>query len=155
MHARIDDRHTAEQLPETIDYRSIVVASQFVTWLAGQLLKLHFRTEMYRPAGLFETGAGALPYPRTDASVAAGSLAEHGRVRLPPVAHADARPHTGDADFSARASPVAHAADPVLLSRRRCDCPSAQGGGRYGFPRSCKVSWMPSGKVTSSLFLFS
>jgi 1-acyl-sn-glycerol-3-phosphate acyltransferase len=41
---------------ETNDYRSIVVASQFVTWLAGQLLKLGFRSEMYRPAGLFEQG---------------------------------------------------------------------------------------------------
>jgi 1-acyl-sn-glycerol-3-phosphate acyltransferase len=37
-------------------YRSVVVASQSVTWLVGQLLKLCYASEMYRPAGLFERG---------------------------------------------------------------------------------------------------
>jgi hypothetical protein len=35
-------------------YRCIVVASQSVTWLVGQLLKLRFASEMHQPAGLFE-----------------------------------------------------------------------------------------------------
>jgi 1-acyl-sn-glycerol-3-phosphate acyltransferase len=37
-------------------YRSIVVASQSVSWLVGQLLKLRFDVESYAPSGLFEHG---------------------------------------------------------------------------------------------------
>jgi 1-acyl-sn-glycerol-3-phosphate acyltransferase len=37
-------------------YRSFVVASQSITWLVGQLLKLRFAVEKHRPSGLFEHG---------------------------------------------------------------------------------------------------
>jgi 1-acyl-sn-glycerol-3-phosphate acyltransferase len=37
-------------------YRSIVVASQSISWLAGQLLKLRFDVEPHPPSGLFEHG---------------------------------------------------------------------------------------------------
>ncbi|MGH9456100.1 MAG: lysophospholipid acyltransferase family protein [Thermoanaerobaculia bacterium] len=41
-------------MAETDGFRSIVVASQSVTWLAGQLLKLRFAVEKHRPPELFE-----------------------------------------------------------------------------------------------------
>lgn len=37
-------------------YRSIVAASQSVSWLVGQLLKLRFDVESHAPSGLFERG---------------------------------------------------------------------------------------------------
>jgi 1-acyl-sn-glycerol-3-phosphate acyltransferase len=43
-------------MAENIGYRSIVVASQSVAWLAGQFLKLCFNIDMRRPAGVFERG---------------------------------------------------------------------------------------------------
>jgi 1-acyl-sn-glycerol-3-phosphate acyltransferase len=41
---------------EVVDYRSIVVATQFVAWAVGQALKLRFAVELHRPPGLLEHG---------------------------------------------------------------------------------------------------
>jgi 1-acyl-sn-glycerol-3-phosphate acyltransferase len=41
---------------EDIGYRSIVVASQSISWLVGHAVKLRFTVELHRPAGLFEHG---------------------------------------------------------------------------------------------------
>ena len=43
-------------MAEENGYRSFVVASQSITWLVGQLLKLRFAVENHRPSGLFEHG---------------------------------------------------------------------------------------------------
>jgi 1-acyl-sn-glycerol-3-phosphate acyltransferase len=42
-----------QHLSEPINYRSIIVASQTITWLLGQALKLFFATELHHPADLF------------------------------------------------------------------------------------------------------
>jgi 1-acyl-sn-glycerol-3-phosphate acyltransferase len=39
---------------ESASYRSIIVASQYVSWLLGQLLRLRYDVRAHRPAGLFE-----------------------------------------------------------------------------------------------------
>ena len=44
------------QVAEPIGYRSIVVASQSVTWLFGQLTRLCFAVEMHHAPGLFASG---------------------------------------------------------------------------------------------------
>jgi hypothetical protein len=41
---------------EVVDYRSIIVATQFVAWAIGQVLKLRFSVEVHRPPGLLEHG---------------------------------------------------------------------------------------------------
>jgi 1-acyl-sn-glycerol-3-phosphate acyltransferase len=43
---------------EGVSYRSIVVASQYASWLLGQLLRLRYSIRAHRPAGLFERDAG-------------------------------------------------------------------------------------------------
>jgi 1-acyl-sn-glycerol-3-phosphate acyltransferase len=43
---------------ESISYRSIVVASQYASWLLCQLLRLRFAIRAHRPAGLFERDPG-------------------------------------------------------------------------------------------------
>jgi 1-acyl-sn-glycerol-3-phosphate acyltransferase len=43
---------------ESVSYRSIVVASQYASWLLGQLLRLRYSIRAHRPAGLFERDAG-------------------------------------------------------------------------------------------------
>jgi hypothetical protein len=44
-------------MAESIGYRSIVIASQSITWFVGQLLKLYFDVDVRRPPGLFERGS--------------------------------------------------------------------------------------------------
>jgi 1-acyl-sn-glycerol-3-phosphate acyltransferase len=39
---------------ESVSYRSVVVASQYVSWLFGQLLRVRYSVRARRPAGLFE-----------------------------------------------------------------------------------------------------
>jgi 1-acyl-sn-glycerol-3-phosphate acyltransferase len=39
---------------ESVSYRSIVVASQYASWLFGQLLRVRYSVRAHRPAGLFE-----------------------------------------------------------------------------------------------------
>jgi hypothetical protein len=39
---------------ESVSYRSIVVASQYVSWVVAQLLRLRYDIRAHRPAGLFE-----------------------------------------------------------------------------------------------------
>jgi 1-acyl-sn-glycerol-3-phosphate acyltransferase len=39
---------------ESVGYRSVVVASQYVSWLLGQLLRVRYSVRARRPAGLFE-----------------------------------------------------------------------------------------------------
>ncbi len=41
-------------MAESVSYRSIVVASQYASWLLGQLLRLRYAIRAHRPAGLFE-----------------------------------------------------------------------------------------------------
>lgn len=41
---------------EANGYRAFVVASQSITWVLGQLLKLRFAVEKHQPSGLFEQG---------------------------------------------------------------------------------------------------
>jgi 1-acyl-sn-glycerol-3-phosphate acyltransferase len=41
-------------LAEGNSYRSITIASQLISWLAGKLLKTHFAISAHRPAGLLE-----------------------------------------------------------------------------------------------------
>jgi 1-acyl-sn-glycerol-3-phosphate acyltransferase len=43
---------------ESASYRSIVVASQYVSWLLSQLLRLRYAIRAHRPAGLFERDRG-------------------------------------------------------------------------------------------------
>lgn len=43
-------------MAEVVDYRTIVVATQFVAWAVGQVLKLRYDVELHRPAGLLEHG---------------------------------------------------------------------------------------------------
>jgi 1-acyl-sn-glycerol-3-phosphate acyltransferase len=43
---------------EGVSYRSIVVASQYASWLLCQLLRLRYSIGAHRPAGLFERDAG-------------------------------------------------------------------------------------------------
>jgi 1-acyl-sn-glycerol-3-phosphate acyltransferase len=43
---------------ESVSYRSIVVASQYVSWLLSQLLRLRYAIRADRPAGLFERDPG-------------------------------------------------------------------------------------------------
>jgi 1-acyl-sn-glycerol-3-phosphate acyltransferase len=38
---------------ESVGYRSVVVASQYVSWLLGQLLRVRYSVRARRPAGLF------------------------------------------------------------------------------------------------------
>jgi 1-acyl-sn-glycerol-3-phosphate acyltransferase len=45
-----------EFVAEENGYRSFVVASQSITWLVLQLLKLRFAVEKHRPSGLFDEG---------------------------------------------------------------------------------------------------
>jgi 1-acyl-sn-glycerol-3-phosphate acyltransferase len=39
---------------ESVGYRFVVVASQYVSWLFGQLLRVRYSIHAHRPAGLFE-----------------------------------------------------------------------------------------------------
>lgn len=41
-------------MPESIAYRSIIVVSQYASWLIGQLLRVRYFVRANRPAGLFE-----------------------------------------------------------------------------------------------------
>ena len=41
---------------ESVGYRAVVVASQYVSWLLGQLLRVRYTVRARRPAGLFERG---------------------------------------------------------------------------------------------------
>ncbi len=41
-------------MAEGVSYRSIIVASQYLSWLLGQLLRLRYAIRVHRPAGLFE-----------------------------------------------------------------------------------------------------
>ena len=41
-------------MAESVGYRSVVVASQYVSWLFGQLLRVRYSIRAHRPAGLFE-----------------------------------------------------------------------------------------------------
>jgi 1-acyl-sn-glycerol-3-phosphate acyltransferase len=43
---------------ESISYRSIIVASQYASWLLCQLLRLRYAIRAHRPAGLFERDRG-------------------------------------------------------------------------------------------------
>jgi hypothetical protein len=52
---------TTAQVSEITGYRSIVVASQSITWLVGQLLKRCFAVDIHRPSGLFERPEGPEP----------------------------------------------------------------------------------------------
>src|SRR5687767_14273817 len=45
-------------MSESIGYRSIVVASQYVSWLLSQLLRLRYAIRTHRPAGLFDRDPG-------------------------------------------------------------------------------------------------
>ena len=45
-------------MAESIAYRSIVVASQYASWVLGQILRLRYSVQVYGPADLFETSAG-------------------------------------------------------------------------------------------------
>jgi hypothetical protein len=40
---------------ESIAYRSIVVASQYASWVLGQILRLRYSVQVYGPADLFKT----------------------------------------------------------------------------------------------------
>jgi 1-acyl-sn-glycerol-3-phosphate acyltransferase len=39
---------------ESVSYRAIVVASQYASWLIGQLLRVRYSIRAHRPAELFE-----------------------------------------------------------------------------------------------------
>ena len=41
-------------MAESVGYRSVVVASQYVSWLLGQFLRVRYSIRARRPAGLFE-----------------------------------------------------------------------------------------------------
>lgn len=41
-------------MPESTSYRRIVVASQCISWVVAQLLRLRYEIRVHRPAGLFE-----------------------------------------------------------------------------------------------------
>ena len=41
-------------MAESVAYRSIIVASQYASWLLGQLLRVYYSIQAYRPAELFE-----------------------------------------------------------------------------------------------------
>jgi hypothetical protein len=41
-------------MPESASYRFIVVVSQYVFWLMGQVLRLRYDIRAHRPAGIFE-----------------------------------------------------------------------------------------------------
>lgn len=43
-------------MAELDGYRSIVVASQSISWLVGKALRLRFAVETHRPTGLLERG---------------------------------------------------------------------------------------------------
>ena len=45
-------------MAESVGYRSVVVASQHVSWLLGQLLRVRYSIRARRPAGLFERDSG-------------------------------------------------------------------------------------------------
>ncbi|MGH9880428.1 MAG: hypothetical protein ACRD6N_03245, partial [Pyrinomonadaceae bacterium] len=45
-------------MSESVSYRSIVVASQYVSWLLSQLLRVRYAIRAHRPAGLFERDPG-------------------------------------------------------------------------------------------------
>ncbi len=45
-------------MAERVSYRSIIVASQYASWLLGRLLQLRYSIRAHRPAGLFERDAG-------------------------------------------------------------------------------------------------
>jgi 1-acyl-sn-glycerol-3-phosphate acyltransferase len=60
---------TKAQVSEIDGYRSIVVASQSITWLIGQLLKLCFAVDVHRPPGLFERPERCLVLASTHRSV--------------------------------------------------------------------------------------
>jgi 1-acyl-sn-glycerol-3-phosphate acyltransferase len=42
---------------ESVAYRSIVVASQYVSWVFGQLLRVRYSIRIYRPAELFQASS--------------------------------------------------------------------------------------------------
>ena len=42
---------------ESLNYRSIVVASQHASWFLSQLLRVQYSIRTQRPAGLFERAA--------------------------------------------------------------------------------------------------
>ena len=44
-------------MAESIAYRSIVVASQYASWVLGQILRLRYSVQVYGPTDLFETSA--------------------------------------------------------------------------------------------------
>ncbi|HEX9422918.1 MAG TPA: lysophospholipid acyltransferase family protein [Pyrinomonadaceae bacterium] len=41
-------------MAESVSYRSIIVASQYASWLLGQLLRVRYSISAHRPIGLFE-----------------------------------------------------------------------------------------------------
>lgn len=41
-------------MPESASYRFIVVISQYVFWLLGQILRLRYDIRAHRPTGIFE-----------------------------------------------------------------------------------------------------
>ena len=43
-----------KRVAESVAYRSIIVASQYASWLLGQLLRVRYSVHAYRPADLFE-----------------------------------------------------------------------------------------------------
>jgi 1-acyl-sn-glycerol-3-phosphate acyltransferase len=43
---------------ESVSYRSIIVASQYASWLLGQLLRFRYSVSAHHPTGLFEGNSG-------------------------------------------------------------------------------------------------
>ena len=56
-------------MPERASYRFIVVLSQYVFWLVGQMLRLRYDIRPHRPAGIFERDESCLILSPTHKSV--------------------------------------------------------------------------------------
>lgn len=56
-------------MPESASYRFIVVVSQYVLWLLGQVLRLRYDVRAHRPAGIFEHDESCLILSPTHKSV--------------------------------------------------------------------------------------
>jgi 1-acyl-sn-glycerol-3-phosphate acyltransferase len=76
---------------ESIGYRSIVVASQYASWLLCQLLRLRFAITAHRPAGLFDRDPGhclilaANHHTYVDLGIIMIALGYHGFHALVPI----------------------------------------------------------------------
>jgi 1-acyl-sn-glycerol-3-phosphate acyltransferase len=76
---------------ESVSYRSIVVASQYASWLLCQLLRLRYAIKAHRPSGLFDRDPGhclilaANHQTYVDLGIIMVALGYHGFHALVPV----------------------------------------------------------------------